>query len=407
MMLHSMPLVTLMVAGLGLAFIFGMVAHYCKLSPIVGYLFAGVLIGPATPGYSADIKLAHELAELGVILLMFGVGLHFSWSDLLKVKKIAVPGAICQILIATLMGWGLARYVGWSFGAGIIFGLALSIASTVVLLRALENINLLQTEQGQIAVGWLIVEDMVVVVALVVLPIIAGLLNNEAKQTSLLDARLIVPLALTLLELVLFVFIMLVVGKRVIPWLLRITERTKSPELFRLCVLVIALGVAFGAAKIFGVSFALGAFFAGMILSESELSHRAAEETLPLRDAFAVLFFVAMGMLLNPQIIMSHSMLLCATVLIIVFGKSIAAYLIVIAFRYPKYTALTISVSLAQIGEFSFILAELGVKLKILSEETQDIILAGAIISILLNPMLFKLIGRFSKTEQTNKQFIA
>lgn len=402
-MLHSMPLVTIIVAGLGLAFIFGMIAHYFKLSPIVGYLFAGVLIGPTTPGYIADMKLAHELAELGVILLMFGVGLHFSWSDLLKVKKIAVPGAICQILIATLMGWALAHYVGWSLGAGIIFGLSLSVASTVVLLRALEEINVLQTERGQIAVGWLIVEDLVVVIALVILPALAGLMDNAGKETTtLFDAKLIGSLAITLVELVLFVITMLVVGKRVIPWLLRVAERTKSAELFRLCVLVIALGVAFGAAKIFGVSFALGAFFAGMILSESELSHRAAEETLPLRDAFAVLFFVAMGMLLNPQIIMSHSLLLCATVLIIVFGKSIAAYLIVIAFRYPKYTALTISVSLAQIGEFSFILAELGVKLKMFSEETQDIILAGAIISILLNPMLFKLIGRFSKTEKTN-----
>lgn len=401
MMLHSMPLVTIIVAGLGLAFIFGMIAHYFKLSPIVGYLFAGVLIGPTTPGYIADMKLAHELAELGVILLMFGVGLHFSWADLLKVKKIAVPGAICQIVIATLMGWGLAHYVGWSLGAGIIFGLSLSVASTVVLLRALEEINVLQTERGQIAVGWLIVEDLVVVVALVILPALAGFMDNAGKQsTTLFDAKLIGSLAITLLELVLFVVTMLVVGKRVIPWLLHVTEKTKSAELFRLCVLVIALGVAFGAAKIFGVSFALGAFFAGMILSESELSHRAAEETLPLRDAFAVLFFVAMGMLLNPQIIMSHSLILLATVLIIVFGKSIAAYLIVIAFRYPKHTALTISVSLAQIGEFSFILAELGVKLKMFSGETQDIILAGAIISILLNPMLFKIVERFSKTEK-------
>lgn len=396
-----MPLVTIIVAGLGLAFIFGMIAHYFKLSPIVGYLFAGVLIGPTTPGYIADMKLAHELAELGVILLMFGVGLHFSWADLLKVKKIAVPGAICQIVIATLMGWGLAHYVGWSLGAGIIFGLSLSVASTVVLLRALEEINVLQTERGQIAVGWLIVEDLVVVVALVILPALAGFMDNAGKQsTTLFDAKLIGSLAITLLELVLFVVTMLVVGKRVIPWLLHVTEKTKSAELFRLCVLVIALGVAFGAAKIFGVSFALGAFFAGMILSESELSHRAAEETLPLRDAFAVLFFVAMGMLLNPQIIMSHSLILLATVLIIVFGKSIAAYLIVIAFRYPKHTALTISVSLAQIGEFSFILAELGVKLKMFSGETQDIILAGAIISILLNPMLFKIVERFSKTEK-------
>ncbi len=397
-MMHSMPLVTMIVAGFGLAFILGMIAHYFKLSPIVGYLLAGVLIGPTTPGYNADMKLAHELAELGVILLMFGVGLHFAWEDLLKVKKIALPGAICQIVIATLMGWALANYAGWSLGAGLIYGLALSVASTVVLLRALEERNYLETERGQIAVGWLIVEDLFVVLALVILPAIASFMHNDTAATgSLFDKQLLLPLGITIFKLIAFVVLMLVIGKRVIPWILHTAEGTRSAELFRLAVLAIALGVAFGAAKLFGVSLALGAFFAGMILSESKFSQRAAEESLPLRDAFAVLFFVAMGMLLAPNILMTQPLLVFATVLIIVLGKSLAAYFIVIAFRYPQYTALTISVSLAQIGEFSFILAELGMKLKILTAQAQDIILAGAIISILLNPLLFNLLDRFIK----------
>jgi len=397
-----MPLVTIIVAGFGLAYVFGMVAYYCKLSPIVGYLLAGVMLGPASPGYNADVKLAHELAEIGVILLMFGVGLHFSWQDLLKVKKIALPGAICQMAIATLMGMGLAHFAGWSLGAGFIYGLALSVASTVVLLRALEERDLLASDRGQIAVGWLIVEDCVVVVALVILPAMASFIHSDTSSatSSFLDKQLLLSLALTLFKLVTFVVFMLVIGKRVIPWLLHTTEKTKSAELFRLCVLAIALGVSYGAAKLFGVSLALGAFFAGMILSESKFSQRAAEESLPLRDAFAVLFFVAMGMLLSPGILITQPLLVLTTVLIIVLGKSLAAYLIIIAFRYPQYTALTISVALAQIGEFSFILAELGVKLNILSAQGQDIILAGAIISILLNPLLFNLLDRFRKDKK-------
>lgn len=392
---HSLPLVTMIVAGFGLAFIFGMIAHRLKLSPIIGYLLAGVIIGPTTPGYSADVKLAHELAEIGVILLMFGVGLHFSLEDLLKVRKIALPGAIFQILIATLMGWGLAHWAGWSMGAGILFGLSLSVASTVVLLRALEERNLIISKEGRIAVGWLIVEDMVMVMALVMLPAVAGILNSGTASASLLNKELMYSIFITLLELGAFIAFMLIVGKRVIPWILTITERTRSAELFRLCVLSIALGVAYGAAKLFGVSFALGAFFAGMILNESELSHQAAEETLPLRDAFAVLFFVSMGMLLSPQILIDKPLLICLAVMIILLGKSLVAYLIVIAFRLPRYVALTISVSLAQIGEFSFILAELGVKFNILTAEGQDIILASAIISILLNPFLFNLLDHY------------
>ncbi len=400
---HSMPLVTMIVAGFGLAYLFGMIANYFRLSPIVGYLLAGVLLGPATPGYTADPNLSHQLAEIGVILLMFGVGLHFSWNDLLKVKTIAITGALCQIAIATLMGWAFTQYLGWSMAEGIIFGLALSVASTVVLLRAFEEYDLLKTLRGRIAVGWLIIEDLFVVIALVFLPAIAAVLNQkgvDSTEALFNSSNLIITLGFTLFKIIAFFTLILVVGRRIIPWLLKITEETKSSELFRLAVLAIALCVAFGAAKLFGVSFAIGAFFAGMILSESELSHRAAQETLPLRDAFAVLFFVSMGMLLNPNILIAKPVLLLATVSIIILGKSIAAYLIMLTFRYPQYTAITISVSLAQIGEFSFILADLGLKLKILSEEAQDIIIAAAIISIFINPMLFKLLDRFDPKEK-------
>lgn len=397
---HSMPLVTMIVAGFGLAYLFGMIANYFRLSPIVGYLFAGVLLGPSTPGYTADQHLSHQLAEIGVILLMFGVGLHFSWNDLLRVKTIAITGALCQIAIATLMGWALTHCFGWSMLEGIIFGLALSVASTVVLLRAFEEYDLLKTLRGQIAVGWLIVEDFVVVLALVFLPVIASVLQNKSVDSStsdiLMSGNIVVTLGYTFIKILAFFAVILVVGKRVIPWVLKITEQTKSNELFRLAVLAIALGVAYGAAKLFGVSFAIGAFFAGMILSESELSHRAAEETLPLRDAFAVLFFVSMGMLLNPSIFLLKPLLLFGAVIVILLGKSIAAYFIMIAFRYPQYTAITISVSLAQIGEFSFILADLGLKLKILSEQAQDIIIGAAIVSIFINPILFKLLNKFA-----------
>lgn len=405
-MQQSMPLVSMLVAGIGLAYLFGMIVNYFRLSPIVGYLMAGVLLGPATPGYIADLNMAHQLAEIGVILLMFGVGLHFSWHDLLRVKKIAVLGAICQILIATLMGWGFTQFLGWSVKEGIIFGLALSVASTVVLLRALEEQHLLKSSRGQIAVGWLIVEDLVVVITLVFLPAIAGVLPEKALDSNitavLRDNNIAVTLGYTLLKIIVFFMLMLIVGRRVIPWILKITEKTKSNELFRLCVLAIALCVAYGSAKIFGVSFAIGAFFAGMILSESKLSQRAAAETLPLRDAFAVLFFVSIGMLLNPNILVAKPFLLFVTVIIIILGKSIAAYLIMLAFRYPQYTAITISISLAQIGEFSFILADLGMKLEILSEEARDLIIAASIISIFVNPILFKLLHRFGpKTKGT------
>jgi CPA2 family monovalent cation:H+ antiporter-2 len=388
---HYTPLITTIVAALTLAWLFAAVAHRLKLPPLVGYLLAGIVIGPFTPGYVADQNLAGQLAEIGVILLMFGVGLHFSLDDLLSVKKIAIPGAIAQIACATLLGMGLAAWLGWEIGAGLVFGLALSVASTVVLLRALQERRLIETERGRIAVGWLIVEDIAMVLTLVLLPVVAGLLRGE-QGTAAFDIAL--ALGLTAAKIAAFVAVMLIVGKRVIPWVLHYMAHTGSRELFRLSVLVIALGAAFGAAELFGVSFALGAFFAGMILSESKLSQQAATETLPLRDAFAVLFFVSVGMLFDPAILVREPVPVLATLLIIVVGKSLAAYAIVRAFGFSNATALTISASLAQIGEFSFILANLGVALTLLPEQGRDLILAGAIISILLNPFMFSALDR-------------
>lgn len=383
---HATPLIATIVGGLVLAFFFGALAFRLRFSPLIGYLIAGVIVGPFTPGYVADQSLANELAELGVILLMFGVGLHFSVKDLMKVRAIAIPGALVQITLAILLGMALAYVLDWTLAAGFVFGLALSVASTVVLLRALQERRILDTERGRIAVGWLIVEDLVMVLALVLLPALA----DESSGTGLGLALL-----LTIGKVAGFVAFMMIVGRRVIPWTLHSVAHGGSRELFRLAVLAIALGVAFGAAMLFGVSFALGAFFAGMILAESPLSQRAAEETLPLRDAFAVLFFVSVGMLFNPSIIFTNTLPLVGTVAIIIFGKSIAAYAIVRAFGRSSKTALTIAASLAQIGEFSFILATLGSELELISHDVRSLILAGAIISIMVNPFLFKLIDRF------------
>ncbi|MDB5618403.1 YbaL family putative K(+) efflux transporter [Tardiphaga sp.] len=393
-MSHNTPLISTVVVGLVLAFILGTLAHRIRVSPLVGYLMAGVLMGPFTPGYVANQNIANELAEIGIILLMFGVGLHFSMKDLLSVRKIAIPGAVVQITVATLLGMGLGHLLGWPIGGGLVFGLALSVASTVVLLRALQERRLVDSERGRIAVGWLIVEDLAMVLTLVLLPALAGILNGEAGQGADLSA-IAMPVLVTLGKVAAFVVFMLVVGRRVIPWLLHYVAHTGSRELFRLAVFAISLGVAFGAAILFDVSFALGAFFAGMILSESELSQRAASETLPLRDAFAVLFFVSVGMLVDPAIVLREPLPLLATVLIIIFGKSIAAFGIVRLFGYPTSTALTISASLAQIGEFSFILVSLGVSLALLPDRGRDLVLAGAIISIMLNPMFFALLDRF------------
>jgi CPA2 family monovalent cation:H+ antiporter-2 len=388
---HHTPLIGTIVAGLVVAFIFGAIAQRLRIPPIAGYLLAGVMLGPFTPGFVANGELAGELAELGVILLMFGVGLHFSLRDLLSVKNIAVPGAVVQIAAATLMGMGLAWMLGWDPLAAFVFGLSLSVASTVVLLRALQAQKLIETERGRIAVGWLIVEDLVMVLALVLLPVVAGIATATEGQAGSAIAGTV---AGVFLKVAGFVALMLIVGRRVIPFVLQWVVHTGSRELFRLAVLAIALGVAFGAAFVFDVSFALGAFFAGMILGETQLSRRAAEETLPLRDAFAVLFFVSVGMLFNPSVLTEQPLPLLATVAIIIVGKSLAAFAIVKAFGHPTRTALIVSVSLAQIGEFSFILAGLGASLQILPPEGRDLILAGAILSIFANPFLFALASK-------------
>lgn len=390
---HHTPLIAAIATGFVLAFIFGALANRLRLSPLVGYLLAGVMVGPFTPGFVADKDLSHELSEIGVILLMFGVGLHFSLKDLMSVKNIAIPGALVQILAATLLGMGMTWWLGWHWGAGLIFGLALSVASTVVLLRALEERQLIDSRRGKIAVGWLIVEDLVMVLALVLIPALAGLLSAE-PATGSGEQDILWPLLLTLGKVAAFIALMITLGGRLIPWLLERSAGSGSRELFTLAVLAIAMGVSYGSAVLFGVSFALGAFFAGMILNSSQFNHQAADDSRPLRDAFAVLFFVAVGMLFNPSILLDEPLLVLATVLIIVLGKGLAALLIVLAFRKPLSTALTIAVSLAQIGEFSFILASLGVSLELMPEVGRDLILAGAIIAILLNPMLFSLLDR-------------
>lgn len=389
---HHTPLIATIAVGFVLAYIFGSLANRLRLSPLVGYLLAGVIVGPFTPGFVADKELSHEISEIGVILLMFGVGLHFSLKDLMSVKHIAIPGAVVQIAVATLMGMGLSWAMGWGWGAGLVFGLALSVASTVVLLRALEERQLIDSRRGKIAVGWLIVEDLVMVLALVLLPALSGFLGGIPQGDG--SSSIGMQLLLTFGKVAAFVALMIVVGRRVIPWLLERSAGTGSRELFTLAVLAIAMGIAYGSAQLFGVSFALGAFFAGMILNESEYSHKAAEDSLPLRDAFAVLFFVSVGMLFNPAILVEQPLLVLGTFLIIVFGKSLAAMLIVLAFRKPLSTALTISVSLAQIGEFSFILIGLGIGLNLVPEAGRDLVLAGAILSILCNPLLFLLIDR-------------
>ncbi len=397
---HGTPLITLMTLGLGLAFVFGMIATRLRLSPLVGYLIAGVAIGPFTPGYVADAHLATELAELGVILLMFGVGLHFSLDDLLSVRAIALPGAIAQIGVATLMGLGMGLALGWDVEAGIVFGLALSVASTVVLLRALQERHVVQTEKGKIAVGWLIVEDIAMVLALVLLPTWAQLRAEIAASgqgfTWDQAGQVAWAILLTLGKVGGFALVMLAAGKRVIPWLLHRVVHLGSRELFRLSVLAIALGVALGASELFGVSFALGAFFAGMIMGESELSHQAANETLPLRDAFAVLFFVSVGMLFDPMTLIENPLPMLGAVGIVIVGKSIAALAIMFLFRQPKDSSALIAASLAQIGEFSFILAGLGVALNLLPEQGQDLILGAAMLSIVFNPFAFMIADRLA-----------
>jgi CPA2 family monovalent cation:H+ antiporter-2 len=391
---HHTSLIAMLCIGFVLAFVFGLLAHRLRFSPIVGYLLAGVLVGPYTPGFVGDQTLAPQLAEIGVILLMFGVGLHFSMRDLMDVRRIAVPGAIVQMVAATAMGWFLGTRLGWSDAESLIFGLSLSVASTVVLLRALETARLVDSERGRIAIGWLIVEDLAMVLALVLVPALA------AKVDSDNGGSIGTALLATLLKVGGFVALMLIVGRRVLPWLLERVAGTGSRELFTLFVLACAMGVAFGAAELFGVSFALGAFFAGMLLNESPFGHKAAEDSLPLRDAFAVLFFVSVGMLFDPMILVEHPLMVLETLGIIVIGKSVAAWAVVRMLGKSNDIALTIAASLAQIGEFSFILIGLGASLGLMSDESRDLILAGAILSILINPPLFALMARRTRTAE-------
>jgi CPA2 family monovalent cation:H+ antiporter-2 len=398
--MHDLTIITTLAGGLAVALVLGWMTQRLGLSTLVGYMLAGIVVGPYTPGFVADAGLASQMAEIGVILLMFGVGMHFHPQELLRVWRIAVPGAVAQSAVAAVAGWAAARWFGWSHGAGIVFGLALSVASTVVLLRALEERRLVETTRGRIAVGWLIVEDLAMVLALVLLPALADALGGQSGSAG---GDVVWSLAITLGKVAAFVVLMLVVGRRAIPWILERSAGTGSRELFTLAVLAIALGVAFGAAALFGVSFALGAFFAGMLLNESKLSHEAASDSLPLRDAFAVLFFVSVGMLFDPAILVREPIPVLATFLIIVLGKSIAAYLIVKAFRHPPGTSLTIAASLAQIGEFSFILAGLGVGLEILPIEGQDLILAGALLSIVVNPLIFVALDRWQARESARE----
>ncbi len=390
MAVHSdMPIVSTVAVGFTVAFICGLIASKLRLSPIVGYLVAGILIGPYTPGFVADIKIAEQLSEIGILLLMFGVGLHFSMRDLMDVRRISLPGAIVQITVATVLGALLASYWGWSIESGMMLGLALSTASTVVLIRALEEHNLLQSNNGNIAIGWLIVEDIVMVLALVMIPALAESRALAEAGTAADGKSVTMLLLLALGKIALFAGFMLIAGKRLLPWVLMTVARTRSRELFTLSVFAVAMGVAFGASQLFDVSIALGAFFAGMMIRESDLSHEAADKALPLQDAFAVLFFVAVGMLFNPAIIVEEPFFVLGVLSIILIGKTVAAALIVMLFRYPLKTALLVSASLAQIGEFSFILAGLGVIHGFLPEVGRDLILAGAIISISLNPVFF------------------
>ncbi|HXE80957.1 MAG TPA: cation:proton antiporter, partial [Vicinamibacterales bacterium] len=398
---HEATLLVTIVVGLVLAFGGGFLASRLGLPPLVGYLVAGIAVGPHTPGFAIDVELASQLSEIGVILLMFGVGLHFSADDLLAVRWIAVPGAVGQILIATAIGAGVAMSWGWTLGGGLVLGLALSVASTVVLLRALDERNEIGTANGRVAVGWLIVEDLAMVLTLVLLPALAGLLGGHAPAghhgeaaaaVSGFDSALLLELAITIGKVVVFGALILLAGPRVVPWILSQAARTGSHELFTLSVLAIALGIAWGAAQVFEVSFALGAFAAGIVLAESELSHRAAEESLPLQHAFAVLFFVSVGMLFDPAIVLREPLHVLAVLAIILVGKSVAAFVIVLALGYPISTGVLVSASLAQIGEFSFILAGLGVALGLLPEEGRDLVLAGALLSITLNPVAFSLV---------------
>jgi len=387
---HDISLITTLAAGFGLALILGFIAARLKLPALVGYLLAGIAIGPATPGFVADAQIASQLAEVGVMLLMFGVGLHFSVDDLMAVRKIALPGAVVQMAVATTLGAGVATFWGWSLGAALVFGISLSVASTVVLLKALESRGLVDSGDGRIAVGWLVVEDLAMVLVLVLLPALAPSLGGKATEGA---RSMGMTIFTTLAQVGGFIAFMLIVGRRLFPWLLWQVTKTGSRELFTLCVIAAAVSIAYGSSAIFGVSFALGAFFAGMVLRESQFSARAAEDTLPLQDAFAVLFFVSVGMLFDPAVILEEPLHVLATVAIVLVGKTLAAFAVVLLLRYPVRTAAIVAASLAQVGEFSFILAGLGMALGLLPKEGNDLILAAALISIALNPVMFSLVG--------------
>lgn len=382
---HDLPLMSTIAVGLSLAFVCGLVASKLRVPPIVGYLLAGIIIGPHSPGFVANIEVAEELSEIGIVLLMFGVGLHFSLKDLMKVKGIALPGAVAQIAAATVLGAGLASFWGWKLESGLMFGLALSVASTVVLLRSLEEHNILHTMNGRIAIGWLIVEDLAMILALVMIPALAGSAESDAAAGSAIE-HLFVAVG----KVILFIAIMLIAGRKALPWLLMVVTKTRSRELFTLAVFAMAMGIAFGASKMFGVSFALGAFFAGMMIRESDFNHEVANRALPFQEAFAVLFFVAVGMLFNPTILIEQPLNVLAVVGVIIIGKSLAAFLIVLLFGYPLRTALLVSSGLAQIGEFSFVLIAVGIAYDLLPLDGQNLILAGALISIALNPLTFR-----------------
>ena len=405
---HDVALIALIAAGFVFAAIFGYLADRLHLPPLVGYLVAGVIIGSSTPGFVADVSLASQLAEIGVILLMFGVGLHFSAADLLAVRGVAIPGAIGQIAIATVLGVGLTSLWGWSFGAGVVFGLSLAVASTVVLLKALEERNLVSSTNGRVAVGWLIVEDLAMVLALVLLPAFAGVLGGHADAGGhAASGSIWLTIGMTLLKVAAFAAVAVFIGPCVVPWLLTSVARTGSRELFTLSVLAIALGIAFGAAEIFGVSFALGAFFAGLVMSESHLSHRAAADSLPLQNAFSVLFFVSVGMLFDPTVLIREPLMIIGVLALIMLGKSLIAFGVVLLLRYPASIGFAVAAGLAQIGEFSFILAGLGVSLGLLTREGQDLILAGAILSITLNPLAFFATEKLEKWTFARSPFLA
>ena len=387
---HNLDLIFTLTGGFTAALILGYLTQRIRLSPLVGYLLAGIIVGPFSPGFVAHAALAEQLAELGVILLMFGVGLHFHVKDLLAVRRIAVPGALVQIAVATALGVLITRLVGWSLGAGVVFGLAIAVASTVVLLRVLADYDVLHTSAGHVAVGWLLVEDVFTVLVLVLLPIVTGPSTGGALS-------IVTSVGVAILKVAALVVFTLVVGRRTLPYLLGQVAKTRSRELFTLTVLVLALGIAVGSATLFGASMALGAFLAGMVVGQSEFSSRAASEALPMRDAFAVLFFVAMGMLLDPAQLAANAGLTALTLAVILVGKPLAAVAVVLALRYPVKTAVSVALALAQIGEFSFILVALARRLDLLPERATQALIAAGILSITLNPLLFRLVDPLSR----------